>query len=35
MAKQAVTRGLDLTLAEGLELEKKLGSRLLLRQTQD
>jgi enoyl-CoA hydratase len=35
MAKQAVTRGLDLTLAEGLELEEKLGSRLLLRQTQD
>ncbi len=28
-AKQAVTRGLDLTLAEGLELEDKLGRRLL------
>jgi enoyl-CoA hydratase len=30
-AKQAVTRGLDLTLGEGLELEKKLGKHLLLR----
>jgi enoyl-CoA hydratase len=30
-AKQAVTRGLDLTLGEGLQLEKKLGKRLLLR----
>jgi enoyl-CoA hydratase len=28
-ARQAVTRGLDLTLAEGLELEDKLGRRLM------
>lgn len=31
--KQAVTRGLDLTLAEGLELEKTLCHRLLVKET--
>ena len=29
LAKQAVQRGLDLTLQEGLHLEKRLASRLL------
>jgi enoyl-CoA hydratase/carnithine racemase len=29
-AKQAVTRGLDLSLAEGLDLEKRLASELTL-----
>jgi enoyl-CoA hydratase len=30
-AKQAVTRGLDLTLAEGLALEARLGQQLMAR----
>jgi enoyl-CoA hydratase len=33
-AKQAIVRGLDLPLTEGLELEKRLGSRLKLKANQ-